>query len=1438
MFNEEPSFPRSKGEGDNSVSSSRPQKRRLSKQSETKKKLKRESNYFPDDNQKKKEFLKKEKEKHAEIWKRHFCVSYATPGVLCLAAVKEIRELYVLLETSDSVRLKLPADKISYQFAKASANEEIPLSSIVKKGQMLVVKVVKGVDEDANTSEIIVTCVPKLVNSHITTGNIGLGTALVGVFDKLEDKGAIIDLGLNSGTKGFVPYSNLPPFIDSTKLHLGQPFLFSVTKCSSRIIQLTGYVEGNIPQPEEAMHFCRENLFPGMVINCSPDDYIDSGVYTNLGNDIKAYINKYSMPPRFREDLSTFKKPIKGVVTISKPSSPMLIINCNPDIVAISKPEKRLAFDDYKIGDVIECIVKEISSLGYILDLPEREDGKSSLVNAFLKEDSRENCGKLKVGDKVKVRVINFKVFDKSLIVSNKPEVMKQKIMSLSNVVPGKLIMATVRGITDSCVRLRISDTVRGTIPMIHATDRQVRNWQKKFVVGSSVKVRPLFVDEEYSNVVCTAKPTLLQSDLPPVISVDSKYKDIVTHGYIIKQVSKGYLISFYNRVLGFMSDKYAELLPHKSIGFPVKVRIVGINDKDNRIIVVPAQVKPEEYTKEISEKKTEKLPKKSGDIKIKAFQTCEAIVKGPWNHEAGNPYCNIELILPEGNIGRLHASELELKNYNIYDNPIRKFLEANMGKSVRVKVIEMKNLKICKNFDGKTDKNSAKQYEKIKIAECTMKKNKIELGIKSSKLIGYTKKFHVGGTVKCFITNISNPKSLYVEVTPYIKGFIAREVLKDISKNENKDYEEGMMIECTVTSIKVDNTNQTLQLTNLESLAIDIGQEVTGKVLDIKNHPMRIIVSLPGKQLGVLKPSGISVDFEEAFRLFKEFSVNDCFTFKTISYNKAKKSWNIISKIVVDSLEEDPSLVKMVYLSKNKIPYQTEILGHVTSVTPESCLVDISPSITGDMAVPKNVEINVNDIVKCIAVKGKKHTMIKLEYVDTVFDGTKLELEEDKTTNNLEAINNETTVNCKVKPDIELENEFLPVVVISSDSELDFEIEGFNFDSKKSSKKGRKKEKVSDKIEEESEKNTTEGEGKAISKKKARIDQAKEAKKINEDDDEAITKKKSKTDLAKEVENINEEDEVMPKKKSKTDLAKKIKNLSEAEKEKIIFKRQEEISDNVMETNSEEDFERLLAGSQNDSILWINYMGYFLTKGNIKKGREIAERALKSIDYKMHDELYNIWAAYLNMESQIGDEEKLKKVYEKAANNVDTLKIAKHYIKVLRNAEHYDLLEVHIEKLLKKYGHDEPEIWYLYAEHLYSIEKADEARNLQERACLSLPKRVHVDVLAKFAQLEYKLCDKEQGKTMFEKIVQIYKTRTDVWNVYLDLAIKHESIKATRNIFEEIIKLPLGPKKLRPFFKKWITYEEAHGNHKSQKYVHEKAQEIVNDSMESLGLI
>ena len=49
----------------------------------------------------------------------------------------------------------------------------------------------------------------------------------------------------------------------------------------------------------------------------------------------------------------------------------------------------------------------------------------------------------------------------------------------------------------------------------------------------------------------------------------------------------------------------------------------------------------------------------------------------------------------------------------------------------------------------------------------------------------------------------------------------------------------------------------------------------------------------------------------------------------------------------------------------------------------------------------------------------------------------------------------------------------------------------------------------------------------------------------------------------------------------------------------------------------------------------------------------------------------------------------------------------------------------------------------------------------------------VDVEVLSKFAQMEFKYGESERGKTMFENILSTYPRRTDLWSVYLDMMVK-----------------------------------------------------------------
>lgn len=63
----------------------------------------------------------------------------------------------------------------------------------------------------------------------------------------------------------------------------------------------------------------------------------------------------------------------------------------------------------------------------------------------------------------------------------------------------------------------------------------------------------------------------------------------------------------------------------------------------------------------------------------------------------------------------------------------------------------------------------------------------------------------------------------------------------------------------------------------------------------------------------------------------------------------------------------------------------------------------------------------------------------------------------------------------------------------------------------------------------------------------------------------------------------------------------------------------------------------------------------------------------------------------------------------------------------------------------------------------------------------LSCPLPADVDVISKFAQLEFQLGDAERAKAIFENTLSTYPKRTDVWSVYIDMTIKHGSQKEVR---------------------------------------------------------
>ena len=84
-------------------------------------------------------------------------------------------------------------------------------------------------------------------------------------------------------------------------------------------------------------------------------------------------------------------------------------------------------------------------------------------------------------------------------------------------------------------------------------------------------------------------------------------------------------------------------------------------------------------------------------------------------------------------------------------------------------------------------------------------------------------------------------------------------------------------------------------------------------------------------------------------------------------------------------------------------------------------------------------------------------------------------------------------------------------------------------------------------------------------------------------------------------------------------------------------------------------DFERLLLGQPHSSMLWVSYMAFQLELGEVEKAREVAERALKTINIREQEEKLNVWVALLNLENTYGNEESLEEVFKRACQYNDS---------------------------------------------------------------------------------------------------------------------------------------------------------------------------------------
>ncbi|PNF28207.1 hypothetical protein B7P43_G07551 [Cryptotermes secundus] len=313
----------------------------------------------------------------------------------------------------------------------------------------------------------------------------------------------------------------------------------------------------------------------------------------------------------------------------------------------------------------------------------------------------------------------------------------------------------------------------------------------------------------------------------------------------------------------------------------------------------------------------------------------------------------------------------------------------------------------------------------------------------------------------------------------------------------------------------------------------------------------------------------------------------------------------------------------------------------------------------------------------------------------------------------------------------------------------------------------------------------------------------------------------------AQKSDSSSDEEEV-----SKTEgKSKKLSRVERREQARQEEERLRAIEQKLMDSEtgpqSADDFDRLVLSSPNNSMCWIKYMAFHLQATEIEKARAIAHRALNTISFREEQEKLNVWCALLNLENLYGTKESLDKVLEEALQMNDPFKVHTQMLQIYADSGKSEEAEKLVSLLTKKFR-DNKQAWLQGGEVLLKLGKLEKARSLMQRAITNLDKKLHVEIISKFAHLENQLGEPERAQTLMEHILTSYPKRVDIWSSYVDMLVKNGQLEAARQVLERGVAQKLPARRMKSLFAKFLRFEEHHGTPEGMEKVRQMAVSYV----------
>jgi rRNA biogenesis protein RRP5 len=107
--------------------------------------------------------------------------------------------------------------------------------------------------------------------------------------------------------------------------------------------------------------------------------------------------------------------------------------------------------------------------------------------------------------------------------------------------------------LTDKALFINVNGTVDGMVHPLHYADIRLKNPEKRFKVGNTVKARVLALEPARNRIILTLKKTLVDSELAVISGIEEAKVGLITPAVVCKILDKGCLVEMFGGVKAFV---------------------------------------------------------------------------------------------------------------------------------------------------------------------------------------------------------------------------------------------------------------------------------------------------------------------------------------------------------------------------------------------------------------------------------------------------------------------------------------------------------------------------------------------------------------------------------------------------------------------------------------------------------------------------------------------------------------------------------------------------------------------------------------------------------------------------------------------------------------------------------------------------------------------